>query len=50
MKFFLEQKELTQMILPSEHLRAVRTLKWGLARVLADMVYWNLYRRPHIRK
>lgn len=33
------------MILPSEHLFAVRALERGLARVLANVIDWNLIQK-----
>lgn len=36
------------MILPSEHLRTICALKWGLARVLADVIDCNLIRENHL--
>lgn len=44
-------KELTQMILPSEHLFAVCALKGRLTRVLANVIDWNLIQKknkPHL--
>lgn len=35
------------MILPSEHLFTVRALKGGLARVLANVIDWNLIQKTN---
>lgn len=35
------------MILPSEHLIAVCALKGGLARVLANVIDWNLIQKTN---